>query len=180
MSDFVLRAPPISWSKIAQMTDSFRQELDLRETKYFPVIEVLERVLDQQLQLVRVEVEEDHVMGNMEGFADPAGEYIRFSERVYRGAYARKPRARWTVAHETGHFFLHTRKPLARVVGKAEIEALRPFECPERQAHQFAAELLMPRHMISADMSFRELMKDFGVSEEAARKRLEFIRTLAR
>ncbi len=35
-------------------------------------------VLDQKLGLVRIEVEEDSIMGKTEGFTDPAGEFIRF------------------------------------------------------------------------------------------------------
>ena len=56
--------------------------------------------------------------------------------------------------------------------------ALRAFECPERQAHQFAAELLIPRKFIDPATSISDVMNDFGVSEEAARKRLNFITTL--
>jgi Zn-dependent peptidase ImmA (M78 family) len=180
MNDFVLRAAPMSWTRIAALTGDLRQALGLVDVKKFPIIEILERVIDQKLDLVRVEVEDEAVMGDMEAFADPAGQFIRFSERVYREAYQGKPRARWTVAHETGHFFLHARKPLARVTGKAAIEALRPFECPERQAHQFAAELLMPRGLIRSTMSVEEICRDFGVSEEAATKRLRFVKSLVR
>jgi Zn-dependent peptidase ImmA (M78 family) len=174
MSDIILRAPAISWKKIAQITNSLRYELGLADVRYFPVIEVLEQVLDQKLDLVRVDVEDDAVMGDTEGFADPAGEFIRFSERVYRAAYKHKPRARWTVAHEMGHFFLHARKPLSRVSG-AHIDTIKPFECPERQAHQFAAELLIPRHLVAGSMTKAEISREFGVSEEAAEKRLLFI-----
>jgi hypothetical protein len=100
------------------------------------------------------------------------GDFIRFSQTVYQEAWAHKVRARWTAAHETGHFFLHTRKPMARVSSEAVV---KPFECPERQAHQFAAELLMPRRFIDPSTSIEEIMRDFGVSEEAATKRHTFI-----
>jgi Zn-dependent peptidase ImmA (M78 family) len=160
------------------MADSFRRELGMGDIKYFPIIEILEQVLDLKLGIVRIEVEDDNVMGDMEGFTDPAGEFIRFSETVYRQAYLQRPRARWTAAHEAGHFFLHTRKPLTRVANKADIQAIKPFECPERQAHQFAAELLMPRRFIRPNMLISEVMRDFGVSEEAAIKRIKFISSL--
>ena len=174
MSELLYRASPISWNRVASMTDSLRQQLELENQKFFPIIEVLELVLDQQLGIVRIDVEDNEIMRDMEGFTDPAGEFICFSETVYHQAYQQKPRARWTAAHETGHFFLHTRKPLMRVVG----ESVRAFECPERQAHQFAAELLMPRRFMRSDMDVHEVMSDFGVSEEAATKRLKFIASL--
>jgi Zn-dependent peptidase ImmA (M78 family) len=175
MTDLAFLASPISWNQIAAIADDFRKELGLTNIKRFPIMEVLEGVLDQKLDILRIEVEEDSIMGEMEGFTDPAGEFIRFSESVYHQAYAGKPRARWTAAHEAGHFFLHTRAPLKRVSGKAAIEAIKPFECPERQAHQFAAELLIPRHLITGEMSVKDICRDFGVSEEAAIKRLKFI-----
>jgi hypothetical protein len=177
MTDFALQAPPISWAKIASMTDYLRRELGLADVRYFPVIEILEGIIDQKLELVRVEVEDGALMGDMEGFADPGGEFIRFTEKVYREAYLGRPRARWTVAHETGHFFLHSGKPLARVAGTQS--SVRPFECPERQAHQFAAELLMPRHLLRTDMTIYEISREFGVSEEAAEKRLRFIESIS-
>jgi Zn-dependent peptidase ImmA (M78 family) len=176
MTDFALQAPPMSWANIASMTDYLRRQLGLPDVRYFPVIEILEGVIDQKLELVRVEIEDSEVMGDMEGFTHPSGEFIRFTEKVYRGAYLGRPRARGTVAHETGHFFLHTGKPLARVAGAQA--SIKPFECPERQAHQFAAELLTPRHLLRIDMTCAEIARDFGVSEEAAEKRLRFIHSL--
>lgn len=176
MTDFY-RAPPVSWNRIAEMTDAFRQQLNLGDTKYFPIMEVLEEILDLRLGLVRIEVEDDRLMGNVEGFTDPSGEFIRFSEAVYLQACDDKPRARWTAAHEAGHYFLHARKPMARVASEVD---LKPFECPERQAHQFAAELLMPRKFIDPSTPLHEVMRDFGVSEEAATKRLKFIHSLHR
>jgi Zn-dependent peptidase ImmA (M78 family) len=174
MTDFY-RAPPISWNRIAELTDSLRYQLGMGETKYFPIMEVLEQVLDLKLGLVRIDVEEDLRMGDIEGFTDPSGEFIRFSQSVYLQAWAQKPRARWTAAHETGHYFLHTKKPMMRVASQASLKA---FECPERQAHQFAAELLMPRDLVDPSAGVTEIMCEFGVSEEAATKRLNFIRSL--
>jgi Zn-dependent peptidase ImmA (M78 family) len=176
MTDFY-RAPPVSWNRIAEMTDAFRRQLNLEDTKFFPIMEVLEEILDLRLGLVRIEVEDDRVMGNLEAFTDPAGEFIRFSQTVYLEACANKVRARWTAVHEAGHFFLHTREPLARVASEV---ALKIFERPELQAHQFAAELLMPRKFIDPSTPVAEIMRDFGVSEEAAKKRLKFIISLHR
>jgi len=159
------------------MTEAFRRQLGLEEVNFFPIMEVLEEILDLRLGLVQIEVEEDPIMGDVEGFTDPAGEFIRFSQTVYLQACAHRPRARWTAAHEAAHFFLHARKPMTRVASQAVLKA---FECPERQAHQFAAELLMPRRLIDPTTPVSDVMKDFGVSEEAAKKRLKFIASLHR
>ena len=65
MSDFY-RAPPVSWNRIAEMTDAFRRQLGLEDQKFFPIMEVLEEILDLQLGLVQIEVEEDNIMGDVE------------------------------------------------------------------------------------------------------------------
>jgi len=66
---------------------------------------------------------------------------------------------------------------LARVAFEV---ALKIFERPELEAHQFAAELLMPRKFIDPSTPVAEIKRDFGVSEEAAKKRLKFVISLHR
>jgi Zn-dependent peptidase ImmA (M78 family) len=104
MTDFY-RAPPLRWNRIAEITEALRRQLGLDEIKFFPIMEVLEEILDLRLGLVRIEVEGDRAMGNIEAFTDPRGEFIRFSQTVYLQACEDKSRARWTAAHEAGHFF---------------------------------------------------------------------------
>ncbi|MCK0126941.1 ImmA/IrrE family metallo-endopeptidase, partial [Gelidibacter sp. F2691] len=82
-------------------------------------------------------------------------------------------RDRFTVAHEFGHWMLHTNTPLARIGKRDNVPA---FERAEPQANQFAAELLMPRHLIYPADEARDLVNRFGVSWDAACFRLKYVK----
>jgi len=72
-------------------------------------------------------------------------------------------RYRWTLAHELGHLVLHTKE--------ADIEVM------ERQADEFAAELLMPREDVYPCLRgltmqrLRDLKHDWGVSMQSLLRR---------
>jgi len=92
---------------------------------------------------------------------------------MYEAAWAGDGRARFTAAHELGHLVMHTNIPLARA--KPE-ERIKPFRRSEPQANQFAAELLMPPRFFLLDDDERTVMERHGVSWEAAKNRLEYLR----
>jgi Zn-dependent peptidase ImmA (M78 family) len=84
-------------------------------------------------------------------------------------------RARFTIAHELGHYHLHMKD----VPGKI-ITSFRRDQSPrETEANQFAAELLMPRKLIEREYYKMvipvsdTLAKKFNVSKPAMRIRLD-------
>jgi len=92
-------------------------------------------------------------------------------------------RQRFTIAHELGHFILHSKeKPL--FVDKTQSAFYRDTNSSsgqlrhEREANSFAAAILMPRILIveelnkNPDASIRELADKFQVSEQAMTIRL--------
>lgn len=97
-----------------------------------------------------------------------------------------KARARFTIAHELGHWHLHRtgKRDRARFcrpgdVGVATI-GLQSSGRLEAEANRFAAELLMPKWMVrerAADsrLSVPGLAHVFGVSAAAMQVRLEFL-----
>ncbi|MCL6450063.1 MAG: ImmA/IrrE family metallo-endopeptidase [Acetobacteraceae bacterium] len=101
-----------------------------------------------------------------------AGLLLREGPRYLVVVNSRAPqgRQRFTVAHELGHFFLHSRDQ-------------RYFLCTyglqgrfEREADRFASELLMPAaavRRLAAAMRVEELLSYFGVSREAMAIRLK-------
>jgi Zn-dependent peptidase ImmA (M78 family) len=175
MDNFVWKAPPMRWVDIEEKARKFRKSIGLDEVLRFPVIDVLEKILHEELKLVEMRVVDDQDMGSAEGYTDPAGRYIELSQCVYESACLEKNRARWTVAHELGHWMLHTCVPLARVSPDRR-NTIRVFENPETQAHQFAAALLMPIYRISSSETACRISQVFGVSLEAAEKRLSYLR----
>ncbi|QOZ74092.1 hypothetical protein XH83_00645 [Bradyrhizobium sp. CCBAU 53351] len=168
--DFVV--PALSWDQIAQTTDSIREQFGLGAQPYFPIMEFIEKVLDQRMSVVTFEVADKHEMANAEGYTDPNGEFIILRDDVYYGAYAGDGRSRFTAAHELGHLALHTRMPLARARPE---QSVPPFCLSEPQANQFAAELLMPRCFMMRTDTAAVVIARHGVSYEAATNRLNFL-----
>ncbi|RWM02076.1 MAG: ImmA/IrrE family metallo-endopeptidase [Mesorhizobium sp.] len=165
--------PPWSWADIGRLTDGLRVQFSLADKPEFPVMEFLEIVLDQRLGAVRMEIESEEDMGDYEGLTDPNGDFIALREDVYAKAWAGDGRARFTVAHEIGHLFLHTGRPMARASSRANIPK---FRLSEPQANQFAAELLMPRRFMNQLDAVHTVALRHGVSIEAARNRILYMK----
>lgn len=164
--------PPWSWEGLGKLTDNIRVQFSLASQPEFPVMEFLETVLDQKLGAVRLEVETMEEMGDYEGLTDPNGQFIRLREDVYEKAWEGDTRARFTVAHELGHFFLHTGQPMARAVPQNTVK----FRLTEPQANQFAAEILMPRNFMRTDDIVPVVMARHRVSQAAASNRIRYMR----
>lgn len=169
--DFVV--PPRSWDDIDAITDRLRLQLGLVDEPFFPVVDVIERVLDQKLNFFRFEVCDCHEMGTAEGLTCPKGTFIALREDVYEGAIGGDGRDRFTAAHELGHRVLHTNVPLARATSSGRVDA---FKRSEPQANQFAAGLLMPRKFFQRSDTTMIVMARHGVSQPAADNRLEYLR----
>ena len=102
-----------------------------------------------------------------EGETIPGQNKIRIREDVYNAACDGNGRARFTVAHEIGHFLLHTPNSIS-LCRMEEDTKLRPFEDPEWQANTFASELLAPACLITGHTK-TEIMGRCGLSEKAAK-----------
>lgn len=169
--DFVV--PARRWAEISGIADNVRHRLGLWDEPHLPVMELLERVMDHRLSLFRLEVADHAEMEGAEGYTCPKGEFIRLREDVYNGAWKGEGRPRFTAAHELGHWAMHTNIPLARA---KRGDGTPAFRLAEPQANRFAAEILMPRRFISSWDDENDLMERFGVSWEAARNRISYLR----
>lgn len=94
---------------------------------------------------------------------------ILIRPEIYDRAIAGHGRDRMTLAHELGHFLLHTEIRLGRRVGDGPVDAFRD---PEWQAKCFAGELLISRRHYPADKHPGEVASLFGVSVESVRTQL--------
>ncbi|GIO37469.1 hypothetical protein J41TS12_23300 [Paenibacillus antibioticophila] len=111
------------------------------------------------------EIVEKAEMGTILGLACPEKNVIYLREDVYDGAVDDIPMHRFTIAHEIGHFFMHTPK----TVGFARNSSTKipPFFDIEWQANTFAAELLAPPRLLKG-LNRKEIQKVFGVSAKVA------------
>jgi Zn-dependent peptidase ImmA (M78 family) len=93
-----------------------------------------------------------------EELGDISGLIYREGSQVIIGVNSghHENRKRFTIAHEIGHFFLHSQNPL--FVDKVFAVKLRDhvsseaISIDEIEANAFAAELLMPTHMLRKDL----------------------------
>jgi Zn-dependent peptidase ImmA (M78 family) len=89
-------------------------------------------------------------------------------------------RQRFSIAHEIGHYLLHSEESLHYDTGKLEeiyFRADNVVDYSETEANRFAAELLMPAELVRRCVeegirSVEELASRFDVSPEAMRYRL--------
>ena len=156
---------------VREAATGLRSALSLNNDPLFPVMTVLEKVLDNRLNLIRLEVWPDSDLRGAEGlsFKDDEGvDRIILPQSVYHGAWDDDGRDRFTASHEIGHWALHSRCALAR----SHAATLRPFENSEWQANLFAAEILMPVNFIYEDDTPQDLVNRFRVSLQAAELRL--------
>lgn len=163
------KAPPLSWAKVDALTQKLRSNLQLSQIKYLPIVEIIEKICYERLELFEFQVRNQKEMGSDEGLTCPKGEFIRIRSDVYEGACDGNARARFTLSHELGHFFMHANVPLARTSPNQRLPA---FRSAEKQANRFASTLLMPANLIDPMMSIDDLVKQFGVSHPAAQFRL--------
>jgi Zn-dependent peptidase ImmA (M78 family) len=135
-------------------------------------MDLVETVMVDRLEMFELEIASPQEMGSNEGETCPSGTLIRLREDVYIKACAGEGRARFTVAHELGHWHMHTGVKLAR---SEQGERVPGYMASEPQANQYAAELLMPLQFFKANDTPMEVMMRHGVSASAAQVRLDYL-----
>lgn len=165
--------PARSWDDLEQTAQSWRSQFGLDEIPYTPIMEMMEKVLDNRLNCFTLVAMDKTEMGPAEGYTDPDGKFIWLREDVYCGAWAGGGRHRFTAAHELSHWAIHTNIPLARAMPN---QNLPPYRLSEPQANQFAGELLMPAKFFLLSDNVHGVMERHGVSYQAASNRLNYLR----
>jgi len=142
MSENLLIATPMSRAAIREITSSIRRRFGIMKLK-FPLIEFVEFILplfiDRDFHL---EIRTKNEMPHCYAQAIPEEHKIILREDVYYNIYRSEPRSILTLAHELGHYILHTRENI--VVLNRYDGFIPPYQDPEWQANTFARELLVP------------------------------------
>ncbi len=161
------KATPTSRRRIEDYANQIRERCGFQDTKCFPIMHFLEIVLARffpDMSLVIVEPED---MPFKEAETVPGQSLIRIRQDVYDAATEGNGRARFTIAHEVGHFLMHT--PDSIVLCRMETgTAMKAYEDPEWQANTFAGYLLAPT-ALAAGLTWREIGQQFQLSEKAAK-----------
>lgn len=96
---------------------------------------------------------------------------------IYVNANQEEEERRFTIAHEIGHHVLHGNLIGTGIVEDVLLRSERLSTTVEAQANQFAANLLMPRHLLEQAkgegiVTIADLAKEFRVSRDAMSVRL--------
>lgn len=136
-----------------------------------PIPRVLE-LLDS-MEFIQLDIVEDEALDGDAGRVEPVPggvPLLKVANSVYVAACDGDGFSRFTLAHELGHVFLHSRQPVLLSRSYVQQRNHKAFEDSEWQANQFAAELLMDMRVVRASCDdWMDVRRVFGVSEQAAR-----------
>ena len=97
---------------------------------------------------------------------------ISLSLSTYRGLLRFEPRARFTAAHEMGHYFMHFAEKGMQRNSTAASKMINKLLSAERQANHFAACFLVPDYIARGFDNPSELASALCVSERVAQLRM--------
>lgn len=167
MANFI--AKPMSTENIRRLVKEIRKRCGLDKRINVPVCHLFEWILGKMVQEFDWEIVPDDEMSE-EGKTFTGANKIEIRESVYISACNGDGRARFTIMHEIGHFFLHDPSRVALCRSSSEEEP-KTFEDPEWQANAFAAEFLMDFDLIQG-MNYKQISDECGVTYGAAKTRI--------
>jgi len=174
MSNNGYDVPSISWAEIDDLTENLRRQYNQLNTPYFRILEILELVMSNDQKMFQIEVVSKDDMRTEYATTHQDGRHLRIREDVYIRASRGEGRARFTLAHELGHLIMHCCG--IEVFALASGEYVPAYRHSEKQADYFAASLLMPKKYFSASDTPELVQNRHGVSLDAARIRLRYLR----
>ena len=168
-----IKVPPLNTQSIKHKARVIRDKL----FKLNPAESIdLSRTLEHKLHLLGVtyEIWEIEDMPDAEALTNPDAMTIILRADTYDALcnphHHGFRRARFTVAHEIGHLFLHEGFALARGTVQHQY-----YEDSEWQADMFAAELLMPTEECIG-LSIQEIQSKYLVGYKAAKNKFESLK----
>jgi Zn-dependent peptidase ImmA (M78 family) len=168
MTDHAYVVDPLSRQDIRTVAAAVRA-VGQSPTGYFDIMGFLEfkmPELSPQFQLKILSLAE---LGDQLGVTHPDAFIIKLREDIYDKACDGDGFSRMTVAHELGHFVLHSESKLG-FARKLADDSTKAFMNSEWQANCFAGELLVPwqdRNIVT-DLGPWLTVDEYGVSNSAA------------
>lgn len=165
-----VKVAPQSKKNIQKLANAIRSKIfNQSEVECLDLAKQLEFILPK-LGL-EWEVLDASEMSNTEAATSPDQAKMKIREDIYDALHDPKSplhqRARFTIAHELGHLFMHEGVALARHNPTGH----RHYEDSEWQADAFAAELLMPSNGCKG-LSAHQIQTKYDVSYSAALAKL--------
>ncbi|MCK9622901.1 MAG: ImmA/IrrE family metallo-endopeptidase [Methylobacter sp.] len=168
MSGVVYQVPAMQRVQIRDVAKNIRRinkEMTGQDAPFFPIVQFLDVTLTKHMEDFILEILDEDEMGDAHGMTYPDEHLIQVRSDVYKQACRHQGRDRMTLAHELGHYVLHSNIGMARM---APVELIKPWRSSEWQAKALAGELLIPvEHIYDCASPFEAALK-FGVTVEAA------------
>lgn len=167
------------------MTNDEEMEIVLRHYKNIP-INVYSLARDLKLEIK--ELSEEEISNALKNLPKPHNGYLSYKDSaytIYINESHTMQRKRFTIAHEIAHFIKHKEILVTKVIINDEeinnleyLIARSGFGFLEREANEFAAELLMPKNTVMVKCirkefpNLRSIANHFQVSEQAMKIRI--------
>jgi hypothetical protein len=155
-------AAPISRKDIRKWAELIRR-LSGDDAAWFDIVRFVELRLPALDEAVSFLIDEN-LPRDTHACTDVREKCILVRPEIYERAVGGHGRDRMTIAHELGHFLLHSEIRLGRRIADGPIEAFRD---PEWQAKCFAGELLISRRHCPKNRHPEEVAALFGVSVDS-------------
>jgi Zn-dependent peptidase ImmA (M78 family) len=161
-------AQPRSKSDILERARHIRKVFELDSAIYVPVDEIIERIDSTIDETFQWEICDDcYIPADVEAFYDPQQNFMCISNKTYVDATNGNGRARFTLAHELGHYILGVDKV---ILPRSSIKNLKilAFQNPEWQANTFASLFLALPDIIRNFHNAFEVSEKCGLSYQAS------------
>lgn len=100
-------AEALSRSQIRMIVKEFRKMVGCDKIAYFPIMQFIEWILANPKYGMGFEIVDPGEMQDTYGTTNTERNVMRIRSDVYEGAVKGKPRDRFTLCHELGHYILH-------------------------------------------------------------------------
>ena len=159
----MIKTNPLSVKAIATIARNFRKENGVELDAPFPVLDVIDGLVDKGLLTVEIMDNDDPYLGpTRPALYNTVDNFIYVKESVYEEIENENYRSVFTLAHELFHYI----QTQVFEFKFEEVEHCNAYEEIEWQANEFAGELLVPK--IYLDLSAEEIVDKFHVSMECA------------
>lgn len=145
-----------------------RQELRMKDILHLNMLEVLE-TMKKLFPNFDYRCVKDSEVEKSEGLYDSELPYLPIPDSLFEALKCNERRARFTCAHEIGHWVLdHKGRRFRRLQRKGYERNTPNIRRDERQAELFAAFFLAPDHLAQSFSTISDLQRRFGLSRPAA------------
>ncbi len=159
-------------SVIEKAADTLRRRLNVSDVNCPDLVCLLENQVNKIIPNFTLKrVFDEELPEDVEADANTDNGELRISERIWQQLKNGCVRARFTVAHELGHFFLNHKGKLRRDKQKRRQDPATIVQ--ENEANIFASYFLSPTLLAKECKSAQELSNRFQISNQAAEIRLE-------